>query len=345
MKILFSVHAYPPYHNAGGEMYLHNMAKHLVKCGHQVRVLLNESEKNGIKMTYDIDGVEVWPRNRSLENFFFWADRVVTHLGWTSWTVQVAHIFKKPVFFVVHNTHEYSCVSNPEKPVGIIYNCQAAKDKLNYPQPNIVLPPPVDFRQYDLGENNFDKPYITLINLNENKGGKIFWNIARAMPDRKFLAVKGGYDPQIVEDLPNVTVVEHTPNILDIYRATRLLVMPSAYESWGMCATEAMCNGIPVICTPTFGLKENCGDAALYVGKEPDAAPLKAMGNDADLPKVTGREDIAAWVKQIRTLDNKKAYLSRSKCCRDRSRQHDPLTRYELLLDFVTNPHDPKYLH
>lgn len=346
MKILISLHSYPPHHCAGGEMYIHNMAKQFVKCGHQVRVLYNHSERDRITRTYELDGVEVWPRNRSLENFFIWADRIITHLGFTSWTVGHAQlVFKKPVFFVVQNTHHYSCVSDPEKPVGIIYNSEWAKEKLQYRQPNIVLTPPVDFREHDLGLDPNDNKYITLINLNENKGGKIFWDIARAMPERQFLAVKGAYDDQIIQNLPNVTVADHTPNIADVYRATRILLMPSAYESWGMTATEAMCNGIPVICTPTPGLKENCGNAALYVGKPPDLTTKTMTGSDVDLPKVSGRDDVAAWVKQIRSLDNKKTYLHRSKLCRERSRALDPQKRYESLLDFVINPYDPKYLH
>ena len=78
--------------------------------------------------------------------------------------------------------------------------------------------------------------------------------------------------------------------------------------------------------------------AARYIGKEPVEDPAVQM------PKVTGRDDIDAWVKEIRRLDNKKTYLSQSKLSRDRSRFHDPLARYELLLDFVTRPNDPKYL-
>lgn len=343
MKILLSIHLYPPYHNAGGEMYVHNLAKYMVGKGHQVRVLLHEAAHYGIKNVYVYEGVEVFPRGRNLEEHFFWADRIITHLGFTHWTVNVNTVFRRPLFFVVHNTHYYPCASDPSNPVNIIYNCQHAKALLGYPQPNIVIPPPVDFRKYDLGKETIDNKYITLINLNENKGGSILWEIARAMPDRQFLAVKGGYDPQIVKDLPNVTVMEHTPDIMQVYAQTRLLIMPSEYESWGMTATEAMCNGIPVICTPTFGLKENCGSAAQYVGKEPvmtvdDAGALA-------WPRVTGRDNIQAWVKQIRKLDDKKYYLSRSKAARERSRQLDPLKDYELALAFLTDPSDPKYIH
>ena len=335
MKILFSVHLYPPYHNAGGEMYIHNIAKYLISQGHQCRVLLHEASHYNIKNVYVHDGVDVFPRGRNLEEHFIWADRIITHLGFTSWTVAIAHIFHKPVFFVVHNTHHYPCVSDTSRPVGIIYNCQYAKDVLKYPQRSIVVHPPVDYRKYDLGIDPINNEYITLINLNENKGGAIFWEIARAMPEKKFLAVKGGYDPQIVQDLPNVTVMEHTPDILQVYQQTRVLIMPSEYESWGMTATEAMCNGIPVICTPTFGLKENCAEAGIYVGNPPQPS---TDAKDIAWPRVTGRDNIGAWVKAIRKLDEKKYYLSQSKKVRERSRALDPLTEYESLLAFLSEP-------
>lgn len=333
MKILFSVHLYPPYHNAGGEMFLHNMAKFLISQGHQCRVLLHEAAIYGIKKVYCHEGVDVFPRGRNLEEHFFWADRVVTHLGFTSWTIPIAHIFHKPVYFVVHNTHRYSCVEDASRPVGIIYNCAYARDLLQYPQRSIILHPPVDWRKYDQGMEPFDNEYITLINLNKNKGGEILYQIARAMPERRFLGVQGGYDPQILEELPNVRLMDHTPDIGAVYRMTRILIMPSEYESWGMTATEAMSNGIPVICTPTFGLKENCGDAAAYVGNPPTIDPLKP--ESISWPRVTGRDNIEAWVKEIRKLDNKKHYLSRSKRARERSRELDPAAEYAELLNFL----------
>lgn len=40
--------------------------------------------------------------------------------------------------------------------------------------------------------------------------------------------------------------------------------MPSVYESWGRTATEAACSGIPVLCSDTWGLRENLGDYGIY---------------------------------------------------------------------------------
>jgi glycosyltransferase involved in cell wall biosynthesis len=340
MKFLFSVHLYPPTHNCGGEYYIHNMAKFLISQGHQCRALLHQAEQHKIRNMYNYEGVEIFPRTRNLEEFFIWADQVFTHLEYTPWTIQLCRVFHKPCYFIVHNTHLYTCANDASNPVNIIYNSEYARDLLQYPHDSIVLHPPVDYRRYDVGINPIDNPYITIISLNENKGGNIFWKIAEAMPDRQFLAVKGSYDEQIVQVFPNVRVIDNTPDILPVYEQTRILLMPSEYESWGMTATEAMCNGIPVICTPTPGLTENCGDAGMYVGNPPVVVDDK----DKYYAKVTGRDDIDAWVKAIRKLDNKKNYLSRSKLCRERSRELDPTLEYERLLAFIRQNEHNKFL-
>lgn len=315
MNILFSVHLYPPVHNCGGEYYIHNMAKYLISKGHRVRVLLHQANQHKITKMYMHEGVEVWPPMRQLDVLIAWADRVFTHLEYTNWTTHICKIYKRPCFFIVHNTHSYKCAEDARIPLNIIYNSQFAKDKLNYPHPNMVLHPPVDYRVYDVCPNPIDNNFITLINLNKNKGGEIFYEIARRMPNKMFLGVRGSYDEQIVQDLPNVLILDNTPEILPIYRQTRVLLMPSEYESWGMTCTEAMSNGIPVICSPTFGLKENADYAGIYVE----------------------RDDIDGWVMEIKKLDQKKNYLRQSEICKRRSRELDPVKGYQDLEIFIQN--------
>jgi len=315
MRVLFSVHLYPPKHNCGGEMFIHNMAKYLISKGHQCRVLLHQAKRYGITQTYNFEGVEVWPAARQLENHINWADRVFTHLEYTNWTAHICKIYKKPVFFIVHNTRRYACADDGRIPMNIIYNSQYAADLLKYPHPSMVLRPPVDYRKYDVCLEPINNRFISLINLNANKGGHIFYEIARRMPDKMFMGIRGSYDEQIIERLPNVMILENSPYILPIYQQTRILLMPSEYESWGMTCTEAMCNGIPVICSPTFGLKENAGEAGIFVD----------------------RNDVDGWVREIRRLDNKKTYLRQSEICKHRSRELDPLKGYQELELFIQN--------
>lgn len=289
------------------------MAKYLISKGHECRVLLHQAKQYGITKPYNYEGVEVFPAMKQMDGIVWWADRVFTHLEFTSWTAHICKVLKRPVFFIVHNTHPYKCAQDPRLPMNVIYNSHYAREVLNYPHPSMVLHPPVDWRKYNVCPDPINNRYITLINLNKNKGGEIFYEIAKRMPDKMFLAVKGSYDPQIIQDLPNVVILENTPDILPIYRQTRILLMPSEYESWGMTCTEAMCNGIPVISTRTFGLNENAAHAGIFVD----------------------REDIDGWIREIRRLHKKKVYLRQSEICRHRSRELDPLQEFQELENFI----------
>lgn len=302
MNILCSIHLYPPKHNCGAEYMLHNIVKHLQSKGHNVRVLLHQANHYKITNNYSWDGVDVFPPNANLiEGMFRWADAVFTHLDYTRWTMNAAKLYKKPVFHLIHNSHPYPEIIDAEQKQHIIYNSEWLKDLLQYNFPNFVITPPIDYRNYDIGASTGDK--ITLINLNKNKGGEVFHRIAEAMPHKQFLGVFGSYDEQVTQNLPNVTYISNTPDIKQVYKQSRIVLMPSEYESWGMVATEAMCSGIPVICTETPGLKENCGKAGIYV---------------------KDRNNIKDWVKAISELDDEKNYASASRKAKARSREHDP---------------------
>ncbi len=272
--------------------------------GHNVRVLLHQANYYRINNTYNYDGVDVFPPNPNvIENLFRWSQCVFTHLDYTRWTIGMAGLYKKPVFHLIHNTHKYPEIENANSSQHIVYNSLWGKDKLGYKWSNFILTPPTDYRDFEIGVDSADNEYITLINLNENKGGEIFYQIAKAMPHKKFLGVKGSYDEQIIKDLPNITYIDKTTNILSVYQKTRILLMPSKYESWGITATEAMCCGIPVISSEAEGLKENCGKAGIYI---------------------KDRDDIESWVKEINKLDDAKAYAAASKKAKTRAREHDP---------------------
>jgi glycosyltransferase involved in cell wall biosynthesis len=74
--------------------------------------------------------------------------------------------------------------------------------------------------------------------------------------------------------------------------------MPSKYESWGMTATEAMSYGIPVICTETPGLKENCGDAGIFI---------------------KNRDDVKEWIDAIFKMEKAINYKAQSEKCKKRA--------------------------
>jgi glycosyltransferase involved in cell wall biosynthesis len=135
----------------------------------------------------------------------------------------------------------------------------------SYSYNSIVVYPPVSWKEY---RTNTSKKYVTLINLNNNKGGGVFIEIAKQMPNIEFLGVKGGYDIQIIDErIPNIKYVPNTPKIKEIYEKSQIILMPSKEESWGRVAVEAMSSGIPVIAHPTPGLKEACSYAGLFADR------------------------------------------------------------------------------
>ncbi len=111
----------------------------------------------------------------------------------------------------------------------------------------------------DLG--SFNKGYITLINPCAVKGISIFLELARRMPDIEFAGVPTWgttkADRTALEQLPNVRLLPPTDNIDEIFRQTRVLLMPSLWtENFPLTVTEAMLRGIPVIGSNSGGLPE-----------------------------------------------------------------------------------------
>lgn len=258
MKILWNIAVYPPNKNEGSGWYAHEINKHLISQGHEVVVMLQDGEP------YEFEGVTV-----IVEDFrkYDWADIVFTQNSeCTDITISWCERRNKPCVFIAHNTFDYPMVRNHHW-VGVVLNSHYAVKECGYDQPNrkrVVLPPPVDIDYYKgPGGDSY-----TLINLCANKGPETFYAIAEMMPNKHFIGVKGGYHTQNVKSMANVEILPNTGDIREIYKRTRILLMPSKYESWGRTATEAMASGIPVICHPNFGLKENCGEAALYVPRE-----------------------------------------------------------------------------
>lgn len=306
MKVLVICHIYPPMHNAGAEWYQHQVNVFLQNAGHEVRVMLPNKDRYqaGISQAYTFDGIYCFPRPNNIQGAIEWADVLISYLDLTHWAIGFARRFNRPLAWIAHNTHPYENVKMFSENVSVVYNSHAAVTECPYPNNYTVLHPPVDYRYYDVCDNPQDNEYITLINLNDNKGARQFYKLARRMPERKFLGVKGAYDEQLypAEDIKNVTIVEHTADIREVYKKTRILLMPSQYESWGRTATEAMCNGIPVIANPTFGLKENLSNAGIYCD----------------------RANLDEWQKAIEKLDKKEEYKKASTKVRKRSRELDP---------------------
>jgi len=157
-------------------------------------------------------------------------------------------------------------------------------------------------------DEEFSGDCITLVNANQNKGVAQFIALARRMPERKFLGVIPYYGELSLPPAPdNIEWIPFDDDIRNILKRTRILVMPSYYESFGRIAVEAMYNGIPVIYSrPATKPK--------YPGGSTEG--VQAWISPAGIP--CDRENVEEWVSAIKDLDSEETYTTRS----NQSRQH-----------------------
>lgn len=286
MRITGYFHLFPPEHNAGSETTVHAALRAMVNRGHEVTVICDRSKT----APYEIDGIKVnRPPRRGvqswLEEIVKDAQLLVTHLDLTSQAMTLALTAQKPLVHFVHNSAQLKYWHvNTVKCQLAVFNSHWIAQAEDWPGPQIIIHPVVEPERYRCERGDS----VTLVNPTSGKGAKTFYDLAEMMPDRSFLTAQGGYGIQVpcpndsdinrqyhtfYDDqgseqecfgLPNVTHVKNDPDVRNILRRTKVLLMPSDYESYGRIGIEAACAGIPTIAHPTEGLKEAFGDAAVF---------------------------------------------------------------------------------
>jgi glycosyltransferase involved in cell wall biosynthesis len=179
--------------------------------------------------------------------------------------------------------------------------------------------------------DEFKGEYITLVNANQNKGVTQFVAIADAMPERKFLAVTayyGGYaDQHTPPPMPihnNIRWVPFEEDIRMILRQTRILLMPSYYESFGRIGVEAMYNGIPVLYSRPDPRPKTPGGSS---------EGLHAWISPVGIPCT--RDSINEWVDAIKLLDDETTYSTKSEDSKLHIRNMDLFSEPARIADIV----------
>lgn len=267
--ITWIIHMYPPVHNAGAEWMAHAMNRFLIeKGGFKVNVVVPYFPLK----TFEGVNIITFSEKKRIEHVIRHSSVILSHLDFSKNTIRTCAKAQRPCILVIHNHAQHSLLTLaksiiPKNNLHLVHNSQWIQQLYSsYSFNSTVVYPPVSWKDYRVKTS---KRYVTLINLNKNKGGNILIQIAKQMPDVEFLAVKGGYDSQIIDDrIPNITYVPNTPHIQEIYAKTQIILMPSKEESWGRVAVEAMSSGIPVIANSTPGLREACSYAGLFVERD-----------------------------------------------------------------------------
>lgn len=137
-----------------------------------------------------------------------------------------------------------------------------------------VVLPFVDLERYRV--TNRERKYITFINPVLEKGVEVAIEIARSLPEERFLFIRGkwtGFNKSRLESyikpvyaLPNVEVWEHKSDMRQIYAVTDILLVPSQFqETFGRVIVEAQSNGIPVVAAHVGGIPYTLGQGGTLI--------------------------------------------------------------------------------
>ena len=319
MRILGYVPFAWPQQRGGSEVTMHRILRWLAAEGHEVRCIV--TQHRGLPS----DGVLYARRDsRGIRDWWRWADVVVTQHTGSTMAVDISEEVGTPVAHVAHNWHHLD--AHPEmRPDAdlMVWNSHALATALadQWPGRSVVVRPPVFPDEYDVPSGSL----VAQVNLSALKGGRLFWQVAKQLRAVDFLAVTGGWGPQVTADgtevkhaiasklmaaaAPrNVTVVPTTTDMAgDVYARTRVLMMPTgrvseaqAGESYGLVAAEAACCGIPVLATRSPGTEEALGDAGIWCDPENPAEwveQIERLTDDAEW--AAAHERSLAWAKQL----------------------------------------------
>jgi glycosyltransferase involved in cell wall biosynthesis len=318
MKVAALVHFSMPFRCAGSETVLHELMKAAVDAGHDVTVWCThrdgETAWRGNEPVIETDGMRVVRVRNVLiggQKMAAWApDVVVTHHQHSVNAIKIAARIGARSVYTVHNDMDINRRPLRARPDLVIHNSDWVRDSLNSrfgsAVESLVFHPPLTPERHAVDSTG---DAVTLVNLNDHKGSRLFYELAVAEPGRKFIGVVGGHGRQVIRrNLPNVTIMEHGPDMRRVWEQTRTLIMPSVYESYGLVAVEAGLNGIPTIAHPTPGLVENIGTDGLF----------------AD------RDSVAEWQLQLDYLDDEHHYWLASNYAKTRADEALTATRHSL---------------
>jgi len=183
---------------------------------------------------------------------------------------------------------------------------------------------PTDTHRFTPDLNHKDRKYITIIGLNAQHKGidlalKAWKEIESKYPNIKLRVVTHAASVKklVAKSLcHNIEVVGFIPQVEIYYHSSKLVLMPSMYETWGNVLPEALACGVPVIAStavpsceiitePSYGeviSRDNPHDASLLIAAIEKSLKLD-MSNNSMLKRnkhikhfMSSNSDLISWI-------------------------------------------------
>lgn len=268
----------------GHEVMNHRLLTRLVEAGHECRMVCGtkgESVVDGIEfIRLEKSDFQKWdnpddlparaaevPRLMEMQGWIrdFKPDVVFVGGFWLGSAIKAAKRERVPVALLRHMKIGHLKAAAPADLM--IYDSYYVQNESTHKGRHSVVHPPSQWPVKEPRASEWaGKGCLTQLNLNFMKGVHLFHALAKALPDRRFIGVEGGWGKQERYPKPNIRYA--TKNRFPLEKVleewTSVLLMPSKYESFGLVALEAQCFGIPVVATDIPGIREALGSGAIF---------------------------------------------------------------------------------
>lgn len=266
LRIAAVSHGAVPFWNAGSEMVLHLMLRALARRGHHTKVFTPPHFGAAPSWTHQgVEGASYSSLERAIDAMELWEPDLVITQHTASWAaMKRAKSLGIPGIFVAHMEGEMSAGIMEMQPDAVVVTRHEYQQRFDsFGARTFRMAPLCD--PIDHTAKSGDA--VTLINLTVNKGSGIFYELAARFPEQQFIGVIGAYTRNDIDirPMPNVLVHEPVTDMREIWSRTRVLVAPSAWESYNVVTVEACASGIPVLASDIAGMRIPLQDAAIFL--------------------------------------------------------------------------------
>lgn len=218
------------------------------------------AKRRGIMSVVFMHGLELFD-----PNFYFGKDPFTTEFDF--WSAHLAQKLKYPFIKRVLDDYHHMLKAADVVVANSRFMQKLAQQKLSVKAK--LLYPPIDImaQTYLQPRPGKDTP-ILFVKPQAIKGVSVFYEVAKANPDRKFLVV--GKAPSAfrakLARLVNVETLDNVPNLKPIYQSSALIVGPSLIpEPFGRVFVEAGFFGVPAVAFATGGIPEAVGQGGVLL--------------------------------------------------------------------------------
>jgi len=343
MNIVALSHGYPPFWNMGGEVSLH---RSLAAMSGKKTVLTK------IESPYSFEGIQVKKIDTpDVLNINANPAPIVNQLKELSANVVIGQNELSLVAVLAAKEIGAISIVNVHTPPRYGKNIRQAVVYSNYAIYNtetsarlwgepgaLVLHPPIKNIQADI---NYKGDAYTLLSSLVNKGVEVALDLAKMYPNKRFIIVRSPAEPthgldNLEERAAKLPNVELYPRVApeEVYKyleQTRILLVPSRYETYGMSAIEAAAYGIPSIHVDTPHAREGIGDAAVLISPlsvKEAADGIDLIESNYDLYSAKAKER-SEWLLERQELELKRlaAFIEDIKPPKDNSLRYKAVAR------------------